>query len=47
MTFTLGPDALSLIDRDMRRVVEPGRFDVMVGTSSVQLTTSALTVVAR
>jgi beta-glucosidase-like glycosyl hydrolase len=47
VTFSLGPDALSLIDRDMRRVVEPGRFDVMVGTSSVQLTTAALTVVAR
>ena len=42
VTFTLGPDALSLIDRDMRRVVEPGRFDVMVGTSSAQLTTAAL-----
>jgi hypothetical protein len=31
----------------MRRRVEPGRFDVMVGPSSVQLTTAALTVVAR
>ena len=32
--FTLGPDELSLIDRRMQRVVEPGRFDVMVGTST-------------
>ena len=32
--FTLGPDELSLIDRRMQRVVEPGRFDVMVGTSA-------------
>ena len=30
VTFTLGPEALSLIDRDMRRVVEPGRFEVEV-----------------
>ena len=34
VTFTLGPEELSLIDRKMQRVVEPGRFDVMVGTSS-------------
>jgi hypothetical protein len=36
VAFSLGPDALSLIDRRMQRVVEPGRFDVMVGTSSVR-----------
>ena len=47
VSFTLGPEALSLIDRDMRRIVEPGRFDVMVGTNSTHLTTAALTVVAR
>ena len=34
VTFALGPDELSLIDRRMQRVVEPGRFDIMVGTSS-------------
>jgi hypothetical protein len=46
VTFSLGPDALSLIDRRMQRVVEPGRFDVMVGTSSVPLTTVSLEVTA-
>ncbi|HYT74694.1 MAG TPA: glycoside hydrolase family 3 C-terminal domain-containing protein, partial [Vicinamibacterales bacterium] len=45
VTFTLGPDALSLVGRDMKRVVEPGRFDVMVGTSSDKLSTAALDVV--
>jgi len=44
VTFALGPDALALIDRRMRRVVEPGRFDVMVGTSSETLTTVTLQV---
>ena len=34
VTFTLGPDALSLVDRQMRRVVEPGRFRILVGNSS-------------
>ncbi len=32
--FTLGPEQLSLLDRDMRWVVEPGTFEVMVGSSS-------------
>jgi beta-glucosidase len=47
VTFTLGPDALSLVDREMRRVVEPGRFEVMVGPNSAQLKTATLDVVAR
>lgn len=45
--FALGPDALGLVDRDMRRVVEPGRFQVMVGTSSVDLVSASLEVVTR
>jgi beta-glucosidase len=47
VTFVLGPAELSLIDRHMQRVVEPGRFDVMVGTSSITLTTATLDVVER
>jgi beta-glucosidase len=34
VTFTVGPQALSLIDAHMQRVVEPGRFELLVGTSS-------------
>ncbi len=34
VTFRIGPDALALYDRRMRRVVEPGSFTVFVGTSS-------------
>ncbi|RLE70451.1 MAG: beta-glucosidase [Thermoprotei archaeon] len=37
VTFTLTPDDLALIDADMRRVVEPGEFEVMVGSSSEDL----------
>jgi len=47
VTFTVGPDALSLIDQRMQRVVEPGRFEIMVGTSSAKLTTATLDVVQR
>lgn len=47
VTFSIGPDDLSLIDRRMQRVVEPGRFEIMVGTSSERLMTASLDVVAR
>jgi beta-glucosidase len=47
VTFTLGPEALSLVDASGRRVVEPGLFDVMVGRSSVELTTVPLEVAAN
>jgi len=32
--FVLKPDDLALFDRHMERVVEPGEFEVMVGSSS-------------
>ena len=34
VTFNLGFDELALYDINMQHVVEPGRFDVMVGSSS-------------
>jgi beta-glucosidase len=34
VTFKLQPEDLSLFDRDMNFVVEPGTFEVMVGSSS-------------
>ncbi len=43
--LTLGPEALSLINEDMVRVVEPGLFDVMVGDNSTSLATVSLEVV--
>ena len=45
VSFTLGPEELSLIDRRMQRVVEPGRFDIMVGTSTSPVLTATLDVV--
>ena len=32
--FTVGPAALTMLDADMRPVIEPGRFRIMVGRSS-------------
>ena len=43
--FTITPDMLTLLNADMNRVVEPGIFDLMVGSSSDQTSTVALTVI--
>jgi beta-glucosidase len=45
--FTITPDKLSFLDLNMKIVVEPGWFDVMVGTSSVKYQTAKLEVVAK
>jgi beta-glucosidase len=37
VVFRLGPDALSMYDRQLRRVVEPGAFTVFVGTNSMDV----------
>ncbi len=42
--FTLGPDELSFLNRDMKRVVEPGSFKIMVGGNSVDLIEATLSV---
>jgi beta-glucosidase len=43
--FTLTPEALSFWNAQMQYVVEPGLFDVMVGSSSVDVETIVLEVV--
>jgi beta-glucosidase len=45
--FTLGPDELSFLNRDMKRVVEPGTFKIMVGGNSHDLIQTDLNVVAK
>jgi beta-glucosidase len=41
VSFTLAPDDLALWDRNMRFVVEPGTFKVMVGSSSEDIRLNA------
>lgn len=45
--FTLGPKELSYLNREMKRVVEPGTFEVMAGGNSDELITTILTVLNR
>jgi beta-glucosidase len=42
--FEVGGAQLAFFDRQMRRVVEPGEFELMVGTDSVDLRRVTLTV---
>jgi len=45
VTFEVGPEELAYHGPDMKRVVEPGRFDIMVGGNSVDVSSVALDVV--
>ena len=47
VAFEVTPDMLQFYDRDMNRVVEPGTFTLMMGTSSEDVQTAVLTVAAR
>jgi beta-glucosidase len=40
--FTLDRDAFALWNQDMKRVVEPGAFEIMVGPNSINLKTTTL-----
>jgi beta-glucosidase len=44
VTFNITPDALALWNIDMKRVVEPGEFQIMVGPNSADLKSAKLTV---
>src|SRR3954454_21008836 len=44
VTFEVGPEQMSYHGVDMKRVVEPGRFRVMVGGSSAQVKSVTLDV---
>jgi beta-glucosidase len=47
VAFNVTPDKLAFYNLNMERVVEPGAFDIMVGTSSVKYQTAKLEVVER
>ncbi len=44
VSFTLTPEAFRMWDINMKRVVEPGEFDIMAGNSSENVKTATLTI---
>ena len=44
MTFQIGPEELPFYNREMKRIVEPGTFKIMVGPNSADLTSVPLEV---
>ena len=44
VTLSITPEKLQFYDINMKRVVEPGEFEIMVGTSSVEYLTAKLLV---
>ncbi len=47
VTFRITPEHLQFYNREMRRVVEPGKFTIMIGGDSVKLLTGTLEVAAN
>ena len=47
ISFELTPEELAIWNREMKRVVEPGAFEVMVGGNSVELIKISFEVVDR
>jgi beta-glucosidase len=45
--FDLGPEALALYDEELKRVVEPGTFEVRVGTGPADLVKASFEVAPR
>jgi beta-glucosidase len=47
VSFDLGPEELSLFDAKLKRVVEPGDFEILVGSSSRDIRLKGVLTVAR
>jgi beta-glucosidase len=47
VTFTISPEKLQFYNREMKRVVERGKFQIMAGGNSVDLTSQTLEVVEK
>jgi beta-glucosidase len=47
VTFTLTPESLALWNEDMKFVVEPGIFDLLLGTSSAKTQAILLKLTAK
>jgi beta-glucosidase len=44
VTFDVGPEELSILDAQMKKTVEPGKIDLLVGSNSAETSAVQLTV---
>ena len=44
INFNISPDMLSFLNKDMKKIVEPGKFNIMIGGNSVDLITTSFEV---
>ena len=47
VTFTISPEKLQFYNREMQRVVEPGKFQIMAGGNSVELISATVEVLQK
>lgn len=47
VTFDIGPEQLSLLNKDLKTVVEPGQFEIMLGSSSADIRQKAILTVTK
>lgn len=44
VSFEVGPDQLSILNAQMKKVVEPGAVDILLGSSSAETSAVRLTI---
>jgi beta-glucosidase len=44
VSFDVGPDQISILDGQMKRTVEPGAVDILLGSSSAETSSVRLTI---
>jgi beta-glucosidase len=44
LSFIVTPDMLSFLNEEMRPIIEPGKFNLMIGGNSVDLITASFEV---
>jgi beta-glucosidase len=44
VSFDVSPDSLSILNAEMRKVIEPGEVDILVGANSAETSSVHLTI---
>ncbi len=44
VSFEVGPDELAILDRNMQKIVEPGKVEILIGANSAETQKAELSV---